>query len=139
MDKKTPQLMHIGIATDNLEESLAFYERALGLKADKREILRERGIEVAFLTLANTTLEIMAPISDTSEISAFLAKRGPGIHHIAIEENALERRFNQLTTQNIPLATHTIQIGAGGHKVLFIHPKASKGVLIELTNKHDAK
>ncbi|MEI6789776.1 MAG: methylmalonyl-CoA epimerase [Myxococcaceae bacterium] len=116
-------LDHIGIATANLTQSLEFFEKSLGLTCSHIEELPDRGIRVAFLPLGNTRLELIEPMHDNSEISGFLAKRGPGLHHIA------------LSVENVPNNLETLEPlrpGAHGAQVAFVHPKKTGGVLLEL-------
>ncbi len=116
------RLDHIGIATANITQSLAFFEQ-VGLKCTHREELVERGIRVAFLPIGDTRIELLEPMHDQSEISAFLAKRGPGVHHLAFE------------SETRPTNVETIEAfkpGADGAQVAFIHPKKTGGVLVEI-------
>ena len=111
------QLDHIGIVTADLAQSLDFFEKTLGLKCSHVEELVDRGVRVAFLPVGDTHIELIEALHDQSEVSNFLGKRGPGLHHIA---------FSGIPT-NEPLKP-----GAHGSQVAFIHPKKTGGVLVEL-------
>lgn len=126
---------HIAIATKSLSQSLDFFEKKLGLKCDRVEELADRGIRVAFLPIGDTRIELIEPMREGSEISSFLDKRGPGIHHIAFEPDDIQSEFAKLKADGLPFTTETLTSGAHDAQVAFIHPKASSGVLIELTQK----
>lgn len=123
---------HIAIATKNLEESLAFWEGALGIRCEHVEELPERGIKVAMLPVGSTRIELVAPLHDQSEVSAFLDKRGPGIHHVALRVADVDAGVAELKGQGVKLAQDPAP-GAHGCRVAFVHPKSSGGVLLELS------
>ena len=127
------KLDHIAIATADLEESLRFWEQALGLEASHTEDLPERGIRVAFLPVGDTRIELVAPLREGSEVSSFLAKRGGGIHHLAFSTPDVDSDVQALKDQQIKLTSEEASPGAHGCRVAFIHPKASGGTLIELS------
>ncbi|MCC7109210.1 MAG: methylmalonyl-CoA epimerase [Deltaproteobacteria bacterium] len=123
---------HIAIATDDLEGSLAFWEGALGIRCEHVEELPERGIKVAMLPVGATRIELVAPLHDKSEVSAFLGKRGPGIHHLALKVADVDAGVAELKGQGVKMAQDPAP-GAHGCRVAFVHPKASGGVLLELS------
>lgn len=129
---------HIAIATANLEESLAFWQAALGLRCDHVEELPERGIKVAMLPVGNTRIELVAPLHDKSEVSAFLAKRGGGIHHVALKVEDVDAGVAGLKEQGVAMAQGPAP-GAHGCRVAFVHPKATGGVLLELSTPPGAR
>ena len=130
---KLSQIDHIAIATPNLSEALEFYENALGLKAEHIEELPDRGIRVAMLPIGEATIELIEPLHDQSEVSAFLAKRGGGIHHVALRTPNVDQNVEQLKAKGVRLTADQAAPGAHDCRVAFIHPKASGGVLLELT------
>jgi methylmalonyl-CoA/ethylmalonyl-CoA epimerase len=130
-------LDHIAIATDDLEASLKFYEEQLGIKASHTEDLEDRGIRVAFLPVGDTRIELITPLREGSEVSGFLQKRGPGIHHLCFSTPDVDGDVKALKDQGVRLATEEPAPGAHGCRVAFIHPKASKGTLIELSTPPD--
>ena len=130
---KPSQIDHIAIATPNLSQALEFYEKSLGLKVNHIEELPDRGIRVAMLPIGEATIELIEPLHDKSEVSGFLAKRGGGIHHIALRTDDVDRDVEALKNKGVRLTSETATPGAHDCRVAFIHPKASGGVLLELT------
>ena len=139
---KPTQIDHIAIATANLSESLQFYKDQLGLEVSHIEELPDRGIRVAMLPIGEATIELIEPLHDTSEVSGFLAKRGGGIHHIALRSKDVDQDVADLKKNNVRLTSDQAAPGAHNCRVAFIHPKATGGVLLELTtppkDQHDA-
>ncbi len=123
---------HIAIATSNLDESLALWEHALGLRCEHVEELPERGIKVAMLPVGTTRIELVAPLRPDSEVSAFLDKRGGGIHHLALRVADVDAGAAELKAAGVRLAQEPAP-GAHGCRVAFVHPKATGGVLLELS------
>jgi len=128
---------HIAIATKSLPQSLEFFEKKLGISCSSIEELPDRGIRVAFLPIGDTRIELIESIAENSEVSGFLEKRGPGLHHIAFESDDIDSDFQRLTDDGVTFTTKTPSSGAHGAKVAFVHPKSSQGVLIELTKPKD--
>jgi methylmalonyl-CoA epimerase len=126
-------LDHIAIATDDLEESLRFWRDSLGLTPSHTEDLPDRGIRVAFLPIGDTRIELITPLRDDSEVSGFLSKRGGGIHHLAFRTDDVDADVEELKDQGVRLTSDKAAPGAHDCRVAFIHPKASKGTLIELS------
>ena len=123
---------HIAIATPDLEASLAFFRDALGITCDHVEEIPERGIKVAMLPIGGTRIELVTPLRADSEVSAFLDKRGGGIHHIALTTDDVDRDTAALAANGVRIAQQPAP-GAHGCRVSFVHPKATGGVLLELT------
>lgn len=123
---------HIAIATDSLEKSLAFFEHTLGLQVSSIEELPERGIKVAMIPLGQSRIELIEPLHEQSEITGFLQKRGPGLHHIALCTSDIKEDIKQLNDAGKPPLHPTPKPGAHNTQVTFIHPKSTHGVLVEL-------
>lgn len=132
---KFTKIDHIAIATDDLEKSLSFYQNCLGLECSKIEENVERGLKIAFLPIGDTNIELLCPLNSSSEISAFLAKKGPGLHHIAFESTGITKDMAEIKQKNFQFTTEHATLGAHHSQVAFIHPKASNKVLIELVEK----
>jgi len=128
----TRKIDHIGIVVKNAQERLKLYEELLNLKVTKVEELPERGLKVYFIEVGETRLELLEPTSEKSEISSFLEKRGEGIHHLAFLVEGIEDIIKKAKEGGFKPLSDEPQIGAGGRKVAFLHPKTTGGVLIEL-------
>ena len=126
------KLDHIGIATPKLEEGLAVWRDALGLEVGATEDVLEQGVRVAMLAIGDTHVELLEPLSPESAVGKFLAKRGPGIHHLAVEVKDIHSSLADLKRKGARLIDETPRIGARGCLVAFIHPAATNGVLLEL-------
>lgn len=126
---------HLGIATKSIEEALKFWQNSLGLENIHTEIVEEQRVRVAMLPVGESRIELLEPTSDDSPISKFLEKRGGGIHHIAIEVEDIEASLAKLKAEGARLIDETPRIGAEGCLIAFVHPAATGGVLLELTQK----
>ncbi len=123
---------HIGIATRQLDNGLAVWRDILGLQVESTEEISEQGVRVAMLRIGDTHVELLEPLSDNSTVGRFLDKRGPGIHHIAIEVEDIQETMTELKRRGTRLVDESPRIGAGGCLVAFIHPSSTNGVLLEL-------
>ena len=123
---------HIGIATPTIDEGLAIWRDALGLEPDMTEEVAEQGVRVCMLPIGDTHVELLEPLSAESAVGRFLAKRGPGIHHIAIEVRDIQASLAELKSKGARLIDETPRVGARGCLVAFVHPSATNGVLLEL-------
>ena len=126
------KINHIGIATKGIDEALKFWSDALGLDNVHTEIVVDQKVKVAMLPLGESRIELLEPTSDDSPISKFLAKRGPGIHHIAVEVADIEAALATLKSQGMRLIDESPRVGAEGCLVAFVHPASTGGVLLEL-------
>ncbi len=126
------KINHLGIATKGIDEALKFWSDALGLENVHTEIVEDQKVRVAMLPIGESRVELLEPTSDDSPISKFLEKRGPGIHHIAVEVDDIEASLAQLKAKGMRLIDESPRIGAEGCLVAFVHPAATNGVLLEL-------
>jgi methylmalonyl-CoA epimerase len=126
---------HIGIATRQIDEALALWRDALGLKVDSTEEVTEQGVRVAMLAIGETHIELLEPLSEDSPVGKFLQKRGPGIHHIAIKVTDIRASLAQLREKGTRLIDEIPRRGAGGCLVAFVHPSSANGVLLELVQQ----
>ena len=126
------KLDHIGLATNQLEEGLAIWRDALGLQVDTAEEIQEQGVRVAMLAIGDTHVELLEPLSPESPVGKFLAKRGPGIHHVAVTVEDIYASLADLKRRGARLIDETPRVGARGCLVAFVHPAAANGVLLEL-------
>ena len=127
---------HIGIATRQLDEALALWRDALGLRVDFTEEVTAQGVKVAMLPIGETHIELLEPLSENSPVGKFLEKRGPGIHHVAVRVPDIRAALAQLKEKGTRLIDETPRLGARGCLVAFVHPSSTNGVLLELV-QHD--
>ena len=123
---------HIGIATNSIEEGLAVWRDALGLEVDATEEVAEQGVKVCMLAVGDTHVELLEPLGPDTSVGKFLAKRGPGMHHIAVEVKDINASLAELKSKGARLIDETPRVGAGGCLVAFVHPSSINGVLLEL-------
>jgi len=122
---------HIAIAVNDVEESAKVYQQALGVDNVEFEIVESEGVKVAIIHLENGRVELMQPTNDASPIKKFLDKKGPGLHHMALETDNIEGEVARMEGCGIQFLGD-IRPGSAGTKVTFIHPKSLHGVLAEL-------
>ncbi len=125
---------HLGIAISNLEEGVKLYKDLLGFSLEGYEEVEDQKVKVAILNAEGKSpnIELLEPTSEESPIYKFIEKRGEGIHHIALGVKDIEKVLKTLKEAGVRLIDETPRIGAGGKKIAFLHPKSTKGVLIEL-------
>jgi methylmalonyl-CoA/ethylmalonyl-CoA epimerase len=134
---KTMKIDHIGIATGGIEEVAAFYRDALGLKIEDVEEVSDQKVRVAMLPIGESRIELLEPTTADSPISKFLAKRGPGIHHVAIQVEDIRESLGKLKQEGARLIDEEPRTGAGGCLVAFVHPSSTGGVLVELVEHQE--
>ena len=122
---------HIAIAVNDVEESAKVYQEALGVNSVEFETVESEGVKVAIIHLENARIELMQPTNDTSPIKKFLDKKGPGLHHMALETNDIDGEVTRMEGCGIQFLGK-VRNGSAGTKVTFIHPKSLNGVLAEL-------
>ena len=126
---------HIAIAVDNFKESRSFFKDILGVEISSSEKNTEQGVITNIYNFKNSKVEYIKPLEKKSKISKFLEKRGPGLHHICFHVRNIKDSIDYLKENNIILIGNEYSIGAEGYKVIFIHPKSTGGILIELAEK----
>ncbi len=126
---------HIGIAVKDIEETAAFYRDLLGMKFLGVEEVADQKVKVAFFEIGETHIELVCPTSPESAVAKHLEKKGEGIHHICYATDDIEAELARLKEQGARLVDEQPRIGAHGARIAFIHPKTSKGVLTELSQK----
>jgi len=123
---------HIGIATNSIEEGLTLWQKSLGLNPGSTEEVTDQGVKVCMLPIGDTHVELLEPLGPDTSVGKFLTKRGPGMHHIAIEVEDIRSSLAELKSRGARLIDETPRVGAGGCLVAFIHPSSTNGVLLEL-------
>ena len=127
----TLRLDHIGIAVSSLASARGFYE-VLGMHAGHEETLEHEKVRTAMLALGDSRLELLEPTDEDSVIGRYIARRGEGMHHIAIHVPDIRAKFEALKAKGARLVVDSIRIGAGGHQYFFVHPASTGGVLVEI-------
>ena len=122
---------HIAIAVNDVEESAKVYQKALGIDEIEFETVESEGVKVAIIQMENGRIELMQPTKDDSPIKKFLDKKGPGLHHLALETDNIEGEVERMEGCGVQFLG-MIRPGSAGTKVTFIHPKSLEGVLAEL-------
>jgi methylmalonyl-CoA epimerase len=128
---------HIAIAVRDLEAALAFYRDALGLEMTERRIVPQEGVEIAFLPMGESEIELLRPLDDDSGVARFLEKRGEGLHHICVRVNDILAAMERLKAAGATLLSEEPRVGADGTRYVFIHPKSAFGVLLELYERNE--
>ena len=125
---------HVGIAVKNLEESLSSI-RSFRLKSTGVEVVEEQKVKVAFLPCGDSELELLESTSPDGPIAKFIEKNGEGIQHVALRVDNIEGALEYLKEQGVRLIDQKPRYGAGGAKIAFLHPKATNGVLLEISER----
>lgn len=123
---------HIGIAVRSLDEAIQTYRDCLGLEVSGFDEVADQGVRVAMLPIGESRIELLEPIKADSPIDKFLSKRGPGIHHVAIRVDNIERALEKFKSAGARLIDETPRRGAHNTRVAFVHPGSVNGVLMEL-------
>lgn len=126
------RIAHIGVAVESIEGALPFYRDVLGLTPSAPE--EKDGARIVSLTFGPSDVELLEPRSPDSPIAKFLARRGPGIHHVCYRVPDLEAALAAARAAGYQLVDEAPRIGAHGHRIAFLHPKTTAGILIELTD-----
>jgi len=129
------KLHHVGIAVESIDEALVLYEDALGIPVVKRVEVPAEKVNVAMLPVGDPRIELVEATSPDSPIARFLTRRGPGIHHIALEVPDLDATVERLKASGRRLVLDEIQRGAEGYRYVFVHPSGAGGVLLELVEE----
>ncbi len=122
---------HLGIAVRSLDESVKYYEEALGLFCEHREEVPSQKVRAAFFNVGGTHIELLEPTAPDSPVARFLEKNGEGIHHVAFRSDDIAAQLEQARGAGVHLIHETPVEGAGGKLVAFLHPKSTHGVLTE--------
>lgn len=131
MTEPQARIAHIGVAVPDLHEAAAFYRDVLGLEPSPPETAD--GAQIVSVPLGDVDIELLTPHDAEGPITRFLAKRGPGIHHICLRVPDLDQALDRCRTHGYELLDETPRTGAGERRIAFVHPKATAGILLELT------
>jgi len=129
----------IAIAVEDLDAALQLWERAFGITASHREVVESDGVEEAMLDVGGVWIQLLQATRDDSPIAKYLARNGPGLHHLGLGVSSVSDALDHLRDQDVRLIDQAPRRGGSGHTVAFVHPKGTDGVLVELVedDPHD--
>lgn len=126
---------HIGIAVKDLEQAKKFYTEVLGMTAQGEEVVEEQKVKVCFIPTGDSEIELLESTSPDGPIARFIEKNGEGIQHIALGVDNIEAALADLKEKGVRLIDEKPRYGAGGSAIAFVHPKATGGILLELSQR----
>lgn len=125
------RIHHVGVAVEDLDDSIALYRDLLQAELVDRQRNDKEGLEAAFLRVGEAELELMAPLRDDSPVGKFVARRGPGLHHVAYATSDIERSLADARAAGLELIDSEPRVGMHGSRIAFVHPRSLGGVLTE--------
>ncbi len=123
---------HIGVAVEAIEPALELYRDSLELEVAHREVVQEQGVEAVLLDVGENHVELLAPLAEDTPVGRFLARQGPGLHHVAYQVTDIEQALDALRASGMRLIDEQPRTGIRGSRVAFVHPSSSGGVLTEI-------
>ena len=123
---------HVGVAVADLDAAIALHEQTYAMRLVHRETVTEQGVEAVLLDVGENHVELLLPLGDDTPVGRFLAKRGPGLHHVAYQVADIDAALDRLRGLGVRLIDEAPRIGIRGSRVAFLHPSATGGVLTEL-------
>jgi methylmalonyl-CoA/ethylmalonyl-CoA epimerase len=129
---------HIGVAVEDIDASLQLYERDYGMTLVHRETVAEQGVEAALLDVGENHIELLAATGPDTPVGRFIAKKGPGMHHVAYQVDDIEATLAALKEAGMKLIDETPRIGIRNSRVAFLHPKTAGGLLTEIVEPAEA-
>jgi methylmalonyl-CoA/ethylmalonyl-CoA epimerase len=123
---------HIGVAVEEIEPALALYRDSFALEVAHREVVEDQGVEAVLLDVGENHVELLAPLGPETPVGRFLARQGPGLHHVAYQVKDIESTLEALRREGLRLIDEQPRIGIRGSRVAFMHPRATAGVLTEI-------
>jgi methylmalonyl-CoA epimerase len=125
---------HVGIAVEDIDAAIASYAALFGATLERRETVADQGVEAACLLVGGSRIELLRALAPDTPVGKFLAKRGPGLHHVAFAVADVAAELERLRADGVQLIDETPRIGLFGHEVAFVHPDATGGVLAEFVS-----
>ncbi len=126
------EIDHIGVAVEDLDESIAVYRDRLGMREQHRETVEEFGVEAALLEIGDAHVELLTPIQADSAVARFLEKNGPGMHHVAYRTADIDAALERMSKAGVRMIDEQARTGIRDSRVAFVHPKSTGGVLTEI-------
>jgi methylmalonyl-CoA epimerase len=130
-DESAVRLDHVGVAVRSIAAARGFYE-SLGVAVGAEETVEREQVRVAMLQLGESRIELLQAVVEESVVGRFLARRGEGLHHVAVRVADVDAMFARLRAEGVRLASEAVGVGAGGHRYFFVHPASTGGVLVEV-------
>jgi methylmalonyl-CoA epimerase len=128
---------HTGVAVDDLDAAIKLYKEVLGMPLVHRETVAEQGVEAVLLDVGDGHVELLSPLGEDTPVGKFLARKGPGLHHVAYAVEDIEATLEQLSAAGIELIDAKPRVGIRGSHVAFLHPRSTGGVLTEIVQPSD--
>jgi methylmalonyl-CoA/ethylmalonyl-CoA epimerase len=128
---------HIGVAVEDLDAAIELYRDRFDMREQHRETVEEQGVEAVLLEVGEGHVELLRPLSEDTAVGKFLARRGPGLHHVAYQTDDIDRTLGAVRDAGIGLIDERPRIGIRGARVAFLHPRSTGGVLTELVEPVD--
>jgi len=126
------EIDHIGVAVEDLDESIALYRDRFGMREQHRETVEEFGVEAALLEIGDAHVELLTPIQPDSAVARFLEKNGPGMHHVAYRTADIDAELERMNKAGVRMIDEQARTGIRESRVAFVHPKSTGGVLTEI-------
>jgi methylmalonyl-CoA/ethylmalonyl-CoA epimerase len=123
---------HIGVAVEEIEASLELWRERFQMEVAHREVVQEQGVEAVLLDVGENHVELLAPLGADTPVGTFLAKKGPGLHHVAYQVADIDATLATLRQAGVALIDEQPRVGIRGSRVAFLHPRATQGVLTEI-------
>jgi methylmalonyl-CoA/ethylmalonyl-CoA epimerase len=123
---------HIGVATDDLDGAIALYEGTLGMPVAHRETVESQGVEAVLLDVGEGHVELLRPLGEDTPVGKYLAKKGPGLHHVAYAVGDIDETLGKLKDAGVELIDSEARVGIRNSRVAFVHPRSTGGVLTEI-------
>jgi methylmalonyl-CoA/ethylmalonyl-CoA epimerase len=130
---------HIGIAVEDLDAAIALHEQAYGMEVVHRETVAEQGVEAVLLDVGENHVELLAPLGPDTPVGKFLARKGPGLHHVAYQVPDIDAALGELRAAGLRLIDETPRTGIRSSRVAFLHPSATGGVLTEIVEPAEVR
>jgi methylmalonyl-CoA epimerase len=123
---------HIGVAVEDLEAGIGLYEKSFEMELAHRETVEEQGVEAVLLDVGDGHVELLAPLGPDTPVGKYLARKGPGLHHVAYAVEDIDLTLERLAAAGVELIDREARIGIRGSRVAFLHPRSTGGVLTEI-------
>jgi methylmalonyl-CoA/ethylmalonyl-CoA epimerase len=129
------KLAHIGIATNDLQQSSKVFLKLFGVRGGHTEEITDQHVKAVSFRIGDASLELLEPTSRDSPIARFIEKRGEGVHHLSFEVDDIDMEIERLKQEGFQMIDQTPRVGTDGYRIAFIHPKSTAGVLVEISQK----